>query len=77
MKLGVLKEPEGETRVAIVPTSLKKLQKAGFEVVIEAGAGTAAHYHAAEYEAAGATVGTRSDALACETIITIRFPGVE
>ena len=41
MKLGVLKEPEGETRVAIVPTSLKKLQKAGFEVVIEAGAGTA------------------------------------
>jgi len=77
MKLGVLKEPEGETRVAIVPTSLKKLQKAGFEVVIEAGAGTAANYHDAEYEAAGATVGTRDDALACETIITIRFPGVE
>ena len=48
MKLGVLKEPEGETRVAIVPTSLKKLQKAGFEVVIEAGAGTAANYHDAE-----------------------------
>ena len=77
MKLGVLKEPDGETRVAIVPTSLKKLQKAGFEVVIEAGAGTAANYHDAEYEAAGATVGTRDDALACETIITIRFPGVE
>mgnify|MGYP000045901464 CR=1 FL=1 len=32
MKLGVLKEPEGETRVAIVPTSLRKLNKAGFEV---------------------------------------------
>ena len=29
MKLGVLKEPEGETRVAIVPTSLKK-PKSGF-----------------------------------------------
>ena len=77
MKLGVLKEPEGETRVAIVPTSLKKLQKAGFEVVIESGAGVAANYHDAEYEAAGATVGSRDDALACETIITIRFPGVE
>ncbi len=77
MKLGVLKEPKGETRVAIVPTSLKKLQKAGFEIVIEAGAGTAANYHDAEYEAAGATVGTREDALACETIIAIRFPGVE
>ena len=77
MKLGVLKEPEGETRVAIVPTSLKKLQKSGFEVVIEAGAGVAANYHDSEYEAAGATVGSRADALACDNIITIRFPGVE
>ena len=77
MKLGVLKEPEGETRVAIVPTSLKKLQKSGFEVVIEAGAGVAANYHDSEYEAAGATVGSRDDALACDNIITIRFPGVE
>ena len=77
MKLGVLKEPEGETRVAIVPTSLKKLQKSGFEVVIETGAGVAANYHDSEYEAAGATVGSREDALACDNIITIRFPGVE
>ena len=77
MKLGVLKEPEGETRVAIVPTSLKKLQKSGFEVVIEAGAGVAANYHDSEYEAAGATVGSRDDALACDNIISIRFPGVE
>ena len=37
----------------------------------------AANYHDAEYEAAGATVGSRDDALACETIITIRFPGIE
>ena len=77
MKLGVLKEPQGETRVAIVPTSLKKLLKAGFEVVVEAGAGTAANYHDSDYEAAGATIGTRDDALACDNIITIRFPGVQ
>ena len=76
MKLGVLKEPEAETRVAIVPTSLKKLLKAGFEVVVESGAGVAANYSDSDYEAAGATVGSREDALACETIITIRFPGV-
>ena len=38
MKIGVPMEPEGETRVAIVPGSMKKLQKAGFEVVIEKGA---------------------------------------
>ena len=77
MKLGVLKEPEGETRVAIVPTSMKKLLKAGFEVVVEAGAGTAANYADSAYEDAGATIGTREDALSCGTIITIRFPGVE
>ena len=77
MKLGVLKEPEGETRVAIVPTSMKKLLKAGFEVVVESGAGVAANYADSAYEEAGATVGSREDALACDTVITIRFPGVE
>ena len=35
MKLGVPKEPKGETRVGIVPSSMKKLAKAGFEVLIE------------------------------------------
>ena len=77
MKLGVLKEPKGETRVAIVPTSMKKLLKAGFEVIIESGAGVAANYADSAYEEAGATVGSREDALACENVITIRFPGVE
>jgi NAD(P) transhydrogenase subunit alpha len=77
MKLGVPMEPEGETRVGIVPSSMKKLLKAGFEVVIESGAGKAANYHDAEYEKAGATVGTRADALGCTNIVCIRFPGVE
>ena len=35
MKIGVPMEPEGETRVAIVPGSMKKLMKFGFEVVVE------------------------------------------
>ena len=77
MKLGVPKEPEGETRVGIVPSSMKKLAKAGFEVFIEAGAGHAANYHDAEYEAAGASIVSRAEALACENIVCIRFPGVD
>ncbi|MEJ6563649.1 MAG: NAD(P) transhydrogenase subunit alpha [Euryarchaeota archaeon] len=77
MKLGVPMEPEGETRVGITPMSLKKLHKAGFEVVIESGAGKAANYHDADYKAAGATIGTREEALACENIVCIRFPGTE
>ena len=77
MKLGVPKEPEGETRVGIVPSSMKKLTRAGFEVYIEAGAGLAANYADQAYTDAGAHVVSRSEALACENIVCIRFPGVD
>ena len=77
MKLGVPKEPEGETRFGIVPSSMKKLSRAGFEVFIEAGAGLAANYNDSDYEAAGAKIVTRNEALACENIVAIQFPGVD
>ena len=77
MKLGVPMEPAGETRVAIAPSSMKKLLKAGFEVFIEKGAGVAANYLDADYETAGAKMTTRKEVLSCETIISIRFPGIE
>ena len=67
-------EPEGETRVAIVPGSMKKLQKAGFEVIVEKGAGTAANYSDSEYTDAGASVGSRKDVMACDVVISIRLP---
>ena len=69
-------EPEGETRVAIVPGSMKKLHKAGFEVMIESGAGIAANYSDVEYSDAGATVSNRSDVMACEIVISIRLPDI-
>ena len=77
MKLGVPREPEGETRVGIVPSSMKKLTRAGFEVFIESGAGLAANYHDQDYTDAGAHIVDRSEALACGNIVCIRFPGVE
>src|SRR5476651_1847381 len=46
----------GETRVAAVPETVKKLIASGFSVTIEAGAGAAAAYPDADYQAAGATV---------------------
>jgi NAD(P) transhydrogenase subunit alpha len=46
----------GETRVAAVPESVKKLVAAGFAVTVETGAGTAAAYPDADYLAAGATI---------------------
>ena len=45
-----------ETRVAATPETAKKLIGAGFSVIVEAGAGTAASYPDADYEAAGATL---------------------
>ena len=77
MKLGVPMEPDGETRVAIAPSSMKKLLKAGFEVLIEKNAGKASNYLDADYESAGAKMVSRKDVLECDTIISIRFPGIE
>ncbi len=62
-------EIEGETRVGIVPGSVKKLLKAGFEVLVEKGSGESANYLDSEYESAGATIPTRPDVLSCENIV--------
>ncbi|MDH4384594.1 MAG: Re/Si-specific NAD(P)(+) transhydrogenase subunit alpha [Caulobacter sp.] len=51
-----------ETRVAATPDSVKKLIAAGFSVVVEAGAGSAAAYPDADYAAAGATLETSAAA---------------
>jgi len=77
MKIGVPKEPTGEQRVGIVPSSMKKLTKAGFEVFVESGAGVAANYLDQDYIDAGAHIVSRAEAMACEHIVCIRFPGLE
>ncbi len=57
MIVGVPRESfPGERRVALVPSVIANLAKAGLEVVIEAGAGVEAGYPDAEYEAKGAKV---------------------
>lgn len=73
MIIGVPKEPEGESRVAIVPGSLKRLSKAGFDVVVEKGAGIAANYLDSDYEEAGAKLSDRNDVLASDIVISIRM----
>ena len=60
----------GETRVAAVPETVKKLIGAGFSVVVETGAGAAAAYLDADYEAAGASLATTAkEALAKADIL--------
>jgi H+-translocating NAD(P) transhydrogenase subunit alpha len=58
MKVSVPKETAaGERRVALVPEVVQRMQKDDLEVVVEAGAGEAAHYPDAEFEDAGASTG--------------------
>ncbi len=47
---------QGETRVAATPETVKKLKGLGLDVVIETGAGGAARFSDADYEAAGAKI---------------------
>jgi NAD(P) transhydrogenase subunit alpha len=57
MIVGVLRESyPGERRVALVPTVIPHLAKAGLEVVIEAGAGVQAGFPDAEYAARDAKI---------------------
>ncbi|MGE4327430.1 MAG: Re/Si-specific NAD(P)(+) transhydrogenase subunit alpha [Pseudodonghicola sp.] len=57
MKIGTPKEIyEGEARVAMTPDSALQLQKLGYDCAIETGAGAAAGFSDAAYEAAGVEV---------------------
>ncbi|WP_372782553.1 Re/Si-specific NAD(P)(+) transhydrogenase subunit alpha [Phenylobacterium sp.] len=69
----------GETRVAAVPETVKKLIASGFSVVVEQGAGTAASYPDADYQAAGASLAkTAKDALSkADILFKVRAPETE
>ena len=57
IKIAVPKESElGELRVALVPDTVARFVKLGFEVFVQSGAGLGAHFTDADYEAAGATM---------------------
>jgi H+-translocating NAD(P) transhydrogenase subunit alpha len=54
MKVGVARESDpGETRVAVVPDTARRLVDDGVEMLVERGAGEAATFADADYEAAG------------------------
>jgi NAD(P) transhydrogenase subunit alpha len=70
MKIAVLKERRaGERRVAATPDTVKKFIALGASVAVEAGAGEAASYLDAAYQAAGASVGDRATVLSGADIV--------
>ena len=79
-RIAVTKETApGETRVAATPESVKKLVAAGATVAVERGAGAAAAFPDAEYEAAGAEMhAAAAAALAgADLLFKVRGPSPE
>jgi H+-translocating NAD(P) transhydrogenase subunit alpha len=72
MRVGAARETApGERRVALVPETVGKLVAAGFEVVVEPGAGEAASFPDDAYAEAGATLGSPWEA---EAVVKVRKP---
>ena len=70
MKVGIPKETwPGETRVAVIPAAVPGLLKAGLEVAVEAGAGTAAGFPDETYRAQGATLASRAEVFRTSDIL--------
>jgi len=72
MRVGVARETApGERRVALVPETVGKLSAAGFEIVVEPGAGAAASFPDDTYAAAGASLGSPWET---EALVAVRRP---
>ena len=79
MQIGIPRETRpGEMRVAATPETVKKMAAAGkHSIVVEAGAGTGSSVPDADYIAAGAAIGSASDALAADLVLKVRAPADE
>jgi len=77
MKIAVLKEMAGETRCAAIPETVKKFVALGADVAVENGAGESASISDADFEAAGARLGSRAAVLkSAGIILTVNGPDV-
>ncbi|WP_320819081.1 Re/Si-specific NAD(P)(+) transhydrogenase subunit alpha [Thalassolituus sp.] len=80
MLIGIPKEIfPGENRVAQIPAGIQALLSAGFEVVVQEGAGSNAHYHDDEYRNCGASIAPDAAALYAQAdiILKVRQPLAE
>ena len=78
MKVGIPKEiAQGEARVAATPEIAKKLVSGGLQVMLERGAGEAAHFPDADYEAAGVELTDAAGALSCAIVAKVRKPTLD
>ena len=76
MTLGVPAETQpGERRVAMTPDAAGRLaKKSGYDVLVQRGAGEAAGFVDAAYEAAGARLVSREEAFGAEVVCCVQAP---
>jgi len=78
MKVGIPRESlSGERRVAATPGTVERLRKLGFDVVVEAGAGTGASLIDSAYSEAGAAVGTAEEAWGADVVLKVNAPTLD
>jgi len=74
MTIGLLKEPSGEQRVALLPESVKTLIDSKVTVLVEKDAGLTAFNLDKDYSSIGATPSARTNVLGADMIIGINPP---
>lgn len=74
LSVGVAAESlPSEARIALTPAGVATLRKAGISsIVVEKGAGAGSLFDDAAYTAAGATIVSRTDALAADVVLRVR-----
>jgi H+-translocating NAD(P) transhydrogenase subunit alpha len=72
MVIGILKEPEAENRVAMLPGEVAVVKKMGVDIIVEAGAGERAFVTDQDYLSAGASVSDRKDIISkCSFLLSV------
>src|ERR1044072_3457500 len=80
MKIAVPAEADpAEPRVAATPDTVKKMKALGAEVVVETGAGVKSGILDADYEAAGASIGSAAGSVVdgADVVLKVRRPSAE
>ncbi len=71
MTVGILKEPQGENRVSLLPEQAETLIKKNITVVVESGAGNNAYADDAAYKSRNASVVSRQEALNSDIVLSL------
>ena len=72
--IGVVLEPQAESRVAATPETIKSIRSLGYQVLVEKGAGLRASFPDSAYVASGAKVATTAAAWKADIVLKVNAP---